>query len=199
MHFADTLSRAYLRHTTRSNAEAETETIHMMDDLPISAPSRDIILRTMQEDESLQVVKQYVSDGWPDNKSQIKPEAHPYYSVRDELTVEDRLLFRGTRIVIPKKARSRIREKLHNAHTELQSTLRRARDYMYWPNMNSDLKDYISKCDLCNTYQSGQQNEPMICHEIPEYPWQKVGVDILILWIVKTIFALWTIIRTIVS
>ena len=181
MHLADTLSRAYLRHTTRSDAEAETETIHMMDDLPISATSRDIILRTMQEDESLQVVKQYVSDGWPDNKSQIKPEAHPYYNVRDELTVEDGLLFRGTRIVIPKKARSRIREKLHNAHTGLQSTLRRARDYVYWPNMNSDLKDYISKCDLCNTYQSGQQKEPMICHEIPEYPWQKVGVDILTL------------------
>ena len=181
MYIADTLSRAYLPNTARSTAEKETETIHMIDDLPISAQSHELIVKTMAEDQSLQVVKQYVLHGWPDNKSQVKPEAHPYFNVRDELTVENDILFRGTRVVVPQKARSRIRQKLHNAHPGVQATLRKARDYVYWPNMTTELKDYVSQCESCNSYQPAQSREPLICHTIPSNPWEKVGVDILTL------------------
>ena len=47
--------------------------------------------------------------------------------------------------------------------------------------MNSELTDYISKCDICSCYQSSQPKEPLICHEIADRPWQKVGVDVFTL------------------
>ena len=49
---------------------------------------------------------------------------------------------------------------------------------MYWPNMNRELEDVISKCETCNTFQPAQPKEPLICHEIPQCPWEKIGCDI---------------------
>ena len=106
---------------------------------------------------------------------------HPYFLVRDELSAQDGLIFKGQRCVIPLSLRARIKEKLHGAHTGIQICLRKARETVYWPGMNSELTDYISKCDICSCYQSSQPKEPLICHEIADRPWQKVGVDVFTL------------------
>ena len=43
-----------------------------------------------------------------------------------------------------------------------------------------------SDCAVCMSYQPNQQKEPMISHEIPTRPWEKVGCDLfdLALWII---------------
>ena len=52
---------------------------------------------------------------------------------------------------------------------------------MYWPGMNSNLTDHISKCDICSSYQSNQAREPLISHEVADQPWQKIGADVFTL------------------
>ena len=52
---------------------------------------------------------------------------------------------------------------------------------MYWPGMNSDLTDHISKCDICSSYQSNQAREPLVSHEVADRPWQKIGADVFTL------------------
>ena len=49
---------------------------------------------------------------------------------------------------------------------------------MYWPRMNEELKEFISRCEVCRVYNDQQQREPMIGHDIPSRPWQKVGSDL---------------------
>ena len=44
--------------------------------------------------------------------------------------------------------------------------------------MNTDLRDYIAKRGVCATYQKDQQKEPLICHKIPNRPWETVGCNI---------------------
>ena len=84
------------------------------------------------------------------------------------------------RVVIPNTACQRIRERLHSAHMGVHSTLRRARDCVYWPAMSDDLKDYLANCEACNTYryQTHQQKEPLINHKLPDRPWEKIGIDL---------------------
>ena len=178
MYLADTLSRAYLKNEARSPVEQEVETIHMMNFLPISEPQLREIQEATQCDPTLQALKKVILDGWPDLKDNLPSELHPYFSFRDELAAQDGIIFKGLRCIIPATLRQKIREKLHSTHIGVQGCLRRARELVYWPAMNSDITDYLSKCEVCNTFQPQQQKEPLISHEIPHRPWEKIASDI---------------------
>ena len=91
---------------------------------------------------------------------------------------QDGIIFKGLRCIIPATLRQKIREKLHSTHIGVQGCLRRARKLVYWPAMNSNITDYLSKCEVCNTFQPQQQKEPLISHEIPHRPWEKMASDI---------------------
>ena len=180
MVLADTLSRAYLPTSERqkSETEEEVETIHMINHLPISEPQLKEIQRETTRDTTLQSLKETILQGWPESKEKIPQCIHPYFSVRDELATQDDVIFKGQRAIIPESLRQKIREKLHVAHTGIQSCLRRAREAVYWPGMNKDLADFISKCEICNTFQNNQAKEPLIPREIPSRPWQIIAADI---------------------
>ena len=49
---------------------------------------------------------------------------------------------------------------------------------MYWPRMATELKEYISKCDVCMTYRAMPSKESMQQHEFAPRPWAKVGADL---------------------
>ena len=176
MYLADALSRASLQNTTQSKAEDETESIHATDFLPISEPQLKEIQAETAQDDTLQQLKKTIISGWPESKKEVPASLHPYFLVRDELSAQD-----GQRCVVPLSPHARIKEKLHGAHTGIQSCLHRARETVYWPGMNSELMNYISKCDICSFYQSLQAKEPLICHEIADRPWQKIGADVFTL------------------
>ena len=45
--------------------------------------------------------------------------------------------------------------------------------------MNSEVKDYISQCEIRLTYAPHQQKEPLLSHEVPDRPWVKIAADLL--------------------
>ena len=67
---------------------------------------------------------------------------------------------------------------VHASHVGIEGCIRRARDSLYWPRMTTELKEYISKCDVCMTYRNSQGKEPLVQHEFVARPWSKVGVDL---------------------
>ena len=181
MLLADTLSRASVGGHQATTTEVEVEHVHAAQFLPIP----DHQLKELQEetaaDPTLQVLKHVITDGFPDHKDGLPAAIHPYYNIRDELSVVDGIIFKGLRCVLPKSLRSKFKHKLHESHIGVQGCLRRAREVAYWPGMNSELTDYISKCDVCLTYNNKQSKEPLISHEIPKRPWKKIGTDLFTL------------------
>ena len=97
---ADTLSRAYLPSCTQ--VESEFETINMIKYLPISEARLLQIQRETEKDESLQALKAVIQQGWPEDKSALTPVVSPYFNIRDEMSVQDGLIFKGERVVVPK-------------------------------------------------------------------------------------------------
>ena len=45
--------------------------------------------------------------------------------------------------------------------------------------MNSDIREHISTCAVCISYPAAQQKETLMTHDLPDRPWEKVGVDLM--------------------
>ena len=90
-------------------------------------------------------------------------------------------MFKGDRVVIPVSLRKEIKEAIHSSHIGIEGCLRRARECIYWPGMNAEIKEHISTCAVCNAYwyPASQQKETLMTHDLPDRPWEKVGVDIM--------------------
>ena len=51
--------------------------------------------------------------------------------------------------------------------------IRLAKDAVYWPLMNQDITDCVSKCSVCNMHRPEQCKEPMVPHDVPGRPWAR--------------------------
>ena len=148
MHLADTLSRAYLP-TEGNLQDREFEYINMVSYLPIAEERLEEIRRETRNDPSLQELKCVITLGWPEDKSKVAPQVHPFFSIRDELTIQDGLIFRGQRVVVPQSLRPMIKTKLHSSHMGIDACLRRARESVFWPGFSAEIKQMVETCEPC--------------------------------------------------
>ena len=86
-------------------------------------------------------------------------------------------MFKGQRLVVARSMRNELMKVVHSSHIGIDGCLRRARDSIYWPRMNEQLKDKISKCDVCLAHRPSQPKEPLQQHDFIARPWSKVGAD----------------------
>lgn len=179
MVLADTLSRAYLPEcSSHGSVEAEIETINMIQHVPIAADTLSSIRSATKEDATLQILIETMQKGWPKDKAMTAKEIRAYFSFQDELSHQDGVVFRGERVVIPDALRRDITCRLHASHLGIDGCVRRARDGVYWPGINDQIKTYVNKCDICRSVDYKQQKETLISHEMPKRPWAKVGTDL---------------------
>ena len=172
---ADTLSRAYLPHSSPSLDLGE---INIVTFLPIREERLNQIRDETRADEHLQLLKNMIIQGWPNDRHQVPEQLTPYFHFRDELSVQDGLIFKASCVVIPRTLRKDMLEKVHSSHLGMDGCLRRARECLYWPRMSIDIRQYIAACDTCRTYETGQQKETLQPHETPSRPWERVGCDL---------------------
>ncbi|KAK3703506.1 hypothetical protein QZH41_002225 [Actinostola sp. cb2023] len=177
MHLADTLSRAFLP-TTEHPSGADFENVNMASFLPISDERLQDIRLATDKDETLQLLKDVILRGWPAERKDLPTQITPYFSVRDELVVQDGMIFRGERIVVPYSLRKEMKQRIHSSHLGAESCLRRARETLFWPGMSAEIKEMVSACETCRTYETSPQKETLMPHETPAHPWEQIGVDL---------------------
>ena len=69
-------------------------------------------------------------------------------------------------------------QKIHKAHQGADSSIRRARESLFWPGMQAAIREKCLSCGLCSQYLSERPREPMKSHEIPTRPWSKISADL---------------------
>ena len=172
---ADALSRSHTTNHTRSQSEEEIETIGLViQDQSVTYHLNEIAEETAK-DKVLQSVIHHISENWSISKRRLPMDVLPFWSCKDQLSFNDDILYRGDRIVVSATLRKSLTEKLHQAHMSVESTLRRARTSLWWPGMNSQLKQFISTCQVCTcqvckSFQRNNPKESLMSHSIPDRP-----------------------------
>nr|XP_039254306.1 uncharacterized protein K02A2.6-like [Styela clava] len=187
MFIADTLSRAYIDKSTDTIGKGdifhlslanEIEEIDMLKDIPVLDKTMHVLQKSTEIDSTMQTLRALIEDGWPITKKQLPRSMQEYFNFREDLTVQNGLILKGCRIVVPESAKQYVRQRIHASHIGIQACIRRAREVLFWPKMASDIHDYVSPCTTCRVFQPNQQKEPIIHHEIPSRPWQIIASDL---------------------
>ncbi|XP_062717184.1 uncharacterized protein K02A2.6-like [Aedes albopictus] len=184
---ADAISRAPEELTTDSfnyrkeniyRVFGEVEDIHLRDFLSVSDDRINQIIEHTAIDQALQTVISYIRQGWPDRIAAVPAQVKPYFKHRHELSSQSGLVFRGDRIVIPSSLHRIMIEKLHATHSGIESTLRLARQNIFWPGMNRQIKDNVQECTICAKFGASQPTPTMKSHAVPIHPFQLVSMDV---------------------
>ena len=143
----DTLSRSPLTESESNTSEdVETYIDSVLDTKPMSDRRFDEIRTQTNSDPVLKSILNYVKYGWPSKESAIYPGVKPYFSSRNELSVNDDILFYRDRIIIPEAMRSEILETIHSGHLGLNKCLERAKLSVWWPGVTRDIENCVKDC-----------------------------------------------------
>ena len=101
MFLADTLSRAFLPEIHMCNFSKDLGSIDHKMSLELSNERLQQFKHVSADDPVLQQLCKIIQQRWPASKSEVPGVLYAYYDIRDELTIQDELVFKGTRIVVP--------------------------------------------------------------------------------------------------
>ena len=152
MYIADTLSIAALVQADKRSVtpveqifqigqqtpfEQFLENINHTEFLKVTDDRLRQIQQQTVEDTALQVLKTTILTGWPETKEEVLVIIREYWAYRDERTVQNGVLFKGPRVIIPKSMHPEMLVRIHLSHLGAQSCLQKARDVLYWPNIKT--------------------------------------------------------------
>ena len=129
------------------------------------------------EDQEMQQLSHYISEGWPQQRKQLPANLHTYWNYRDELTQENGILYKSSKVLIPKSLRAEYIRRVHDGHQGIEKSTARAREYVFWPGYTNDIKEYVEKCRICQE-SLHVHNRVQYASEVPPHAWHTIGSDL---------------------
>ena len=179
MYIADTLSRAPLNNPTEHGIGEEQVFRSELLSMDLKPPNlSSAIFQRLQKETSTDIAMsapyKVVKRGWPSDKALLPPEIRPYWSFRDEISIHEGILLKSDQVIIPSLLRQEMLTKIHKAHQGADSSIRRARETLFWPAMSAAIRYACSTCGLCAQYKAERPTEPMQSQEQSSTP---LGTD----------------------
>ena len=94
-----------------------------------------------------------------------------------ELSVNQGIILRGERLLIPTKLRPDVLDAAHEGCPGGDSMLRQLRMDVWWPGMHHDVKKFTSSCGACASATPTNRTPPMALRSTPERVWSEVQAD----------------------
>ncbi|KAL3973851.1 tissue factor pathway inhibitor [Sarotherodon galilaeus] len=162
---ADCLSRVPLTYSS-TDIDAEKDLlleIAEVSPLLTATPLTDFKAEC-EDCPDLSLLRQVIRSGWPKVKRSLPAEMQPYFPVRHELAVESPLVFRGTRLVVPRS----LREKFAQSNDSESFT-------------GGQVHAILSSCPVCQACDKMAKTAPAPLQlvQFPDGPFQHVAVDIV--------------------
>ena len=103
----------------------------------------------------------------------------PYWNYRDEITIEDGILFKNRKILIPEKLKSEYLERIHSRHQGIDKCLEKAREFIFWKGYTKDMQEVVEKCILSQETRKVKSTEKFkYITNVPPHPWHTLGFNL---------------------
>ena len=141
--------------------------------------STEACAKAMVEDPSLYNLKQYLTNGWP-NQGKLSGDLCNLFKERAALTVRNGCVYRDGRIFIPSALRNEVLKDAHKGHPGIVRLKRLLREGVFWPGMAKDAEQWVRGCSGCTL---SDKSKPVGVHgkapiPPPKEPGVQWGVDI---------------------
>ena len=177
---ADTLSRAPASDSTPADPALQEETSAyvnlILENLPATEQRLQGIKQHQDSDEICRSIAMFCQSGWPDER-ELSTELRKYLPMAAQFSVENSLLLRGNRMVIPPPLRQSLLSRIHDGHQGITKCRERARNSVWWPGISQDLERLVNSCEICIKAQK-QRAQPLTPSPLPELPWQRIATDL---------------------
>ncbi|XP_060542061.1 uncharacterized protein K02A2.6-like [Pantherophis guttatus] len=170
---ADALSRC----PSKKPVEDPAPTLHLLhidDDASCPVSSADVAVH-IHKDPTLRKVKSWILRGWPSGKPEER--FSPFARKQEELSTMKGCLLWGDRVLIPSTLQRRTLETLHKGHPGIVRMKALARSYVWWPSMDKDIEQWVSRCDPCQEVHPAPPQSEVAKWETPSNPWSRVHID----------------------
>ena len=174
----DALSRVTQLDFEDHDVDKKVLAVNVLSYTAIEEREKTELLNETDKDAELQALKMVISKGWPKKRSNLAPNLQPYWNYRDELTIEDSILMKGQKIIIPTSLKQQYISKIHAGHTGIGSCLKKAREVIFWVNYSKDIQEAVEKCNLCQEQQNALTTNQRYVSEVPSHPWHTLGLDL---------------------
>lgn len=94
-----------------------------------------------------------------------------------EFNIEQGILMRGYRVVIPKSSRTQVLQELHAGHFGTIRMKALARGHCWWPNLSNDIENLARTCAQCQIYKHNPNRVEKHIWEPATKPFERVHVD----------------------
>ena len=176
---ADALSRiSHMEPPAEDNEIPLVELDTISRTLPSSPAKLDEVREYTDQDVVLSHLKDVVHHGWPEYPNECPQDLKEFWNFREDLSVENGLILKGHKLVIPSKLRPQMLQIVHQGHMGTEKCLLRARDSPFWPGISRDIKQMTENCPTCAQFSKQQPKETLHPHNVPSYPWQRLGCDL---------------------
>lgn len=133
----------------------------------------EVLRRSTDTDPELKIVRDWLTTG-------IKRDgaiSEAFRKVAVELSVEDGIVMRGLRVVVPIKLRQAVLSQAHRSHLGIVKTKSVLRSYVWWPNIDAELEQHIKNCYECLASRPSPERAELIPWQPPEKVWERVHLD----------------------
>ena len=134
-----------------------------------------------RKDSQLSKVILVTKEGWPVEKHHCPKEIAEFWNHRCELSALDGLVFKGEKLVVPRVMRPEMLRRIHTGHLGIEKCKKRTRDVLFWPGMNAQIQELVSKCVICLESTAANHKEPLINRRITSRTWEAVATDLFVL------------------
>ena len=138
----------------------------------------DHILTAASADAQYQDLLHIITIGFPKRYNATEPAYFwEFWEVRHRLSVFDGVALLDQRLVILHSLRSVILNNLHSANQSVTGMRFRANQCVYWPGLDSSIRNHQTTCRDCIRNAPSQPPEPLILTPLPTYPFEQVCAD----------------------